>query len=155
MQRKLPRLLLLLLAAAAPASSPVLGPLRIIGGGSTGGCIAGAVRLPAQGAGFQTIHLGRSSFWGAPQTIAGVETLGTEAHAAGFGDLYVEDISTREVVRCRAVMSPIRSASTSISVSTPALSRRLRCKPERRSNSRAWSAPTCAASIRHIGRPVS
>jgi penicillin-insensitive murein endopeptidase len=51
------------------------------------------VRLPQEGTGFQTIHLGRSSFWGAPQTIAGVESLAAEAHAAGLGDLYVEDIS--------------------------------------------------------------
>jgi penicillin-insensitive murein endopeptidase len=51
------------------------------------------VRLPADGEGFQTIHLSRSSFWGAPSTIAGIEVLGREAHAAGLGDLYVEDIA--------------------------------------------------------------
>jgi penicillin-insensitive murein endopeptidase len=95
MQRKTPcrALLLLLLVAAAPSDSPAPGPLRIIGGPNTGGCIAGAVRLPAEGTGFQTIHLGRSSFWGAPRTIASVESLAAEAHAAGLGDLYVEDIS--------------------------------------------------------------
>ena len=86
-------LLLLLLAAAAPPAGPVPGKLHIIGGPAIGGCIAGAVRLPAQGVGFQTIHLGRSSFWGAPQTIARVQALAGEAHAAGLGDLYVEDIS--------------------------------------------------------------
>lgn len=91
--RILPRLLLLLLAAAAPPAGPAPGPLRIIGGPATGGCIAGAVRLPEQGPGFQTIHLSRSSFWGAPQTVAAVESLAAEAHAAGLGDLYVEDIS--------------------------------------------------------------
>jgi penicillin-insensitive murein endopeptidase len=80
-------------AAAAPPTAPAPGPLHIIGGPSTGGCIAGAIHLPEAGTGFQTIHLGRSSFWGAPQTIAAVETLATEAHAAGLGDLYVEDIS--------------------------------------------------------------
>ena len=79
--------------AAAPNPGPAPGPLHIIGGPNTGGCIAGAVRLPAEGTGFETIHLGRSSFWGAPQTIAGIETLATEAHAAALGDLYVEDIS--------------------------------------------------------------
>jgi penicillin-insensitive murein endopeptidase len=91
---------LLLLGAAAPspdtpaATTPVLGPLHIIGSeGAGGGCIAGAVRLPASGPGFTTIHLGRSAFWGAPQTIAGVETLGREAQAAGLGTLYVEDIA--------------------------------------------------------------
>ena len=44
-------------------------------------------------AGFQTIHLSRSSFWGAPSTIARIEALAAQAHAAGLGDLYVEDIS--------------------------------------------------------------
>lgn len=85
--------LLLALGAAATATTPAPGPLRIIGGPSTGGCISGAVRLPDHGPGFETIHLGRSSFWGAPQTIQGIETLAREAHQAGLGDLYVEDIS--------------------------------------------------------------
>src|SRR5579863_8169257 len=40
------------------------GPLHIIRR-DVAGCIAGAVRLPAEGPGFQTIHMGRSSFWGA------------------------------------------------------------------------------------------
>jgi penicillin-insensitive murein endopeptidase len=86
-------LLLLLIAAAPPAAGPAPAKLHIIGGPATGGCIAGAIRLPEQGPGFETIHLDRSSFWGAPQTIARVETLAAEAHAAGLGDLYVEDIS--------------------------------------------------------------
>jgi penicillin-insensitive murein endopeptidase len=68
-------------------------PLRIIGGPATGGCIAGAVQLPAQGDGFETIHLARSSFWGAPQTIDQIELLAREAQAAGLPDLLVEDIS--------------------------------------------------------------
>ncbi len=51
------------------------------------------MRLPAEGPGFQTIHLSRSSFWGAPSTIARIETLGGQVHAAGLGDLYIEDIS--------------------------------------------------------------
>ena len=76
-------------ASAAPAA----GPLHIIGGPSTGGCIAGAVSLPPQGAGFQTIHLDRSAFWGAPQTIAALQLLGREAAAAGLPTLLIEDIS--------------------------------------------------------------
>ncbi|HQT76689.1 MAG TPA: penicillin-insensitive murein endopeptidase [Rhodopila sp.] len=74
-------------------SSPAMGPLHIIGGPATGGCITGAVRLPSQGPGFQTIHLDRSAFWGAPQTIANLERLGQEAAAAGLPTLLVEDIS--------------------------------------------------------------
>jgi penicillin-insensitive murein endopeptidase len=77
---------------AAGADTPAPAPLHIIGG-QAGGCIAGAVRLPAEGPGFQTIHLSRSSFWGAPSTIARIGSLGEQVRAAGLGDLYIEDIS--------------------------------------------------------------
>lgn len=79
--------------AAGPAQTPLPGPLRIIGGGAGGGCIAGAVNLPDHGAGFQTIHLDRSAFFGAPQMIEQVELLAREAQAAGLPPLLVEDIS--------------------------------------------------------------
>jgi penicillin-insensitive murein endopeptidase len=72
---------------------PALGPLHIVGGPNAGGCIAGAVSLPPEGPGFQTIHLDRSAFWGAPQTIAHLELLGQEAAAAGLPTLLMEDIS--------------------------------------------------------------
>jgi penicillin-insensitive murein DD-endopeptidase len=84
--------LCVVLTMAASPETPAPGPLHIIGG-QAAGCIAGAVRLPAAGPGFQTIHLERSSFWGAPSTIARIEALGTQVHAAGLGDLYIEDIS--------------------------------------------------------------
>jgi penicillin-insensitive murein endopeptidase len=84
-------------AGSAPvillAAEPAPGPLHIIGGPNTGGCIAGAVSLPPEGPGFQTIHLDRSAFWGAPQTIANLETFGREAKDAGLPALLVEDIS--------------------------------------------------------------
>lgn len=57
------------------------------------GCIAGAVALPRQGAGFQTVHLTHAHFWGAPGTIAAIEQLGQQVHATGLGDVYIEDIS--------------------------------------------------------------
>jgi penicillin-insensitive murein DD-endopeptidase len=85
-------MVLAVLSVAANQDTPAAGPLRIIGLDNAG-CIAGAVRLPEAGEGFQTIHLGRSSFWGAPVTIAGIEALGKQAHEAGLGDLYVEDIA--------------------------------------------------------------
>ncbi len=80
------------MAMAVPAG-PAQGPLHIIGGPSTGGCIAGAVSLPAAGSGFQTIHLTRSAFWGAPRTIADLELFGREAAGAGLPTLLIEDIS--------------------------------------------------------------
>jgi penicillin-insensitive murein endopeptidase len=79
--------------AAAATPGPAPGPLHIVGGPNTGGCIAGAVSLPPEGTGFQTIHLDRSAFWGAPSTIARLEQFGREAAAAGMPTLLVEDIS--------------------------------------------------------------
>jgi penicillin-insensitive murein endopeptidase len=86
-------LLAALPAEAQSASSPAPGPLRIIGGGGRGGCIAGAVGLPPQGAGFQTIHAGNSHFYGAPGTIQGILMLGQQAQANRLPPLLVEDIS--------------------------------------------------------------
>lgn len=80
-------------AAVAADSGPAPGRLHIIGGPNIGGCLAGAVRLPAEGPGFQTIHLNRSAFWGAPEAIQGLETLGKEAAASGLPRLLIEDIS--------------------------------------------------------------
>jgi penicillin-insensitive murein DD-endopeptidase len=80
------------LSLAAAADTPAPGPLHIIGSQSSG-CFAGAVQLPPAGVGFQTIHRARSSFWGAPSTISEIQSLAAQAHGAGLGDLYVEDIS--------------------------------------------------------------
>ncbi len=83
----------LLLGAAGPVATPAPGPLRIVGGDGVGGCIAGAEALPLVGVGYQTIHLNNSHFYGAPSTIAAVQTLGSLAHKAGLADFYIEDIS--------------------------------------------------------------
>jgi penicillin-insensitive murein endopeptidase len=87
------RIAAVLLILTTAAAGPAPGPLRIIGGPNTGGCIAGAVSLPAEGPGFQTIHLDRSAFWGAPSTIAHLEQFGREASSAGLPTLLMEDIS--------------------------------------------------------------
>ena len=85
-------LAIVLLGAAGPVP-PAPGPLRIVGGDATGGCIAGAERLPAAGDGFQTIHLTHSSYYGAPPVIERIKLLGAQARKAGLADFYVEDIS--------------------------------------------------------------
>jgi penicillin-insensitive murein DD-endopeptidase len=74
-------------------TGPAPGPLHIIGGSATGGCLAGAVRLPPEGPGFQTIHISRSAFWGAPDAIQHLEELGRKAQQAGLPNLLIEDIS--------------------------------------------------------------
>lgn len=81
-------------AAAGPnAATPAPGPIRIIGGAPTGGCIAGAVALPETGPGYVTIRMTRSDVWGAPATIERIETLARQTQGAGLPDLLVGDIS--------------------------------------------------------------
>ena len=75
--------------AAAP--QPPSGPLRIVGGGT--GCIAGAVELPGEGPGWETIRQSSSTFWGAPGTVAGVELLAHRARIAGLPKLFINDLS--------------------------------------------------------------
>src|SRR6201999_1558204 len=80
-------------AQYGPIGPPAPGPLHIIGGGSNGGCIAGAMNLPPQGEWYQTIHGTISHFWGAPVTVQGIATLGQEARVNGLPPLLIEDMS--------------------------------------------------------------
>jgi len=73
------------------ASGPAPGPLHIVGGGA--GCIAGAVELPDRGPGWETIRQSRSTFWGAPGTVAAIELLAGRARALGLPMLYINDFS--------------------------------------------------------------
>ena len=86
----------LLVGAAGPTTppgSPAAGPLRIIGGPPTGGCIAGAERMADRGVGFTTIRMRKSDVWGAPQTLDRIKLLGQRAAAAGLPELVIGDIS--------------------------------------------------------------
>lgn len=87
------------LPAALPLALPLVAtaaaaqePLRIVGANGSG-CLAGAVELPAEGPGFQQIRASRSTFWGAPVTIAALELLARESRDAGLPDLYMNDIA--------------------------------------------------------------
>lgn len=79
------------LPAVAGSVGPAPGPLRIIGAGT--GCIAGAEPLPSAGTGFEVIRAPISSFWGAPVTLRGIETLGAWSRARGLPELYIGDLS--------------------------------------------------------------
>ena len=70
---------------------PTAGPSRSIGGTSLG-CIAGAVRLPAEGTGWQAIRTSRNRHWGHPATISLVAHVSSEARAAGLPDLWIGDL---------------------------------------------------------------
>jgi len=103
-RRPWPRLLgLLLLAvsgAAGPAgaspwsdvTTPTLGPPQAIGGPADG-CLAGGIPLPADGPGFEVIHLSRHRYFGHPATVAFVERLGRRAAASGLPPFYVGDMA--------------------------------------------------------------
>jgi len=73
-------------------TTPSLGPARVIGGPADG-CISGASELPADGVGFEAIRLSRHRNYGHPETIAFVERLAREAHAAGLEAFYVGDMA--------------------------------------------------------------
>ena len=57
------------------------------------GCLAGAVRLPETGPGWQAMRLSRNRNWGHPETIAYIERLSRAAREAGWPGIYVGDIS--------------------------------------------------------------
>ena len=84
------RLTLLLLLPFWTASAQQ--PPRIVGGPGAG-CIAGAVELPPEGPGYETIRRSRSWFWGHPAVIAALQLLARRAQQAGLPTLYMNDIS--------------------------------------------------------------
>lgn len=72
--------------------TPTPGPVRIIG--STGlGCIAGAVELPDDGPGWQSVRVSRNRHWGHPAMVAWVQAFAGRARAAGLPDLWIGDLS--------------------------------------------------------------
>ena len=78
--------------ARADPRGPAPGPARIVGGPGVG-CIAGAVELPSDGPGWQTVRQSRSHFWGHRSTIAALRLLAEKARQSGIPDLYMNDIS--------------------------------------------------------------
>ena len=88
-----PLILAITLLLALPVIAAVAQPAPRIVSGPGGGCIAGAVQLPPDGPGYQTIRASQSWFWGHPDTIAALRTLGLRAQAAGLPTLYMNDIS--------------------------------------------------------------
>jgi penicillin-insensitive murein DD-endopeptidase len=76
----------------AAVTGPAPGPPRITGG--TGlGCIAGAMRLAADGPGWQAVRLGRNRHWGHPTLVATVTELAARATSAGLPALLIGDMA--------------------------------------------------------------
>jgi penicillin-insensitive murein endopeptidase len=74
------------------AAGPTAGPPHIIGGHGSA-CIAGAVELPAEGAGFQAVDISRRRHYGHPALVAFVEALGRKVAAARIGTMLVGDMA--------------------------------------------------------------
>jgi penicillin-insensitive murein endopeptidase len=71
--------------------SPVPGVSRIIGT-YTAGCIQGAVPLPPDGRGFQSVRRHRQRFFGHPSLIRYIEELGSFVASQGWGVLHIGDL---------------------------------------------------------------
>ena len=76
----------------AARATPTPGPARVIGG-TTLGCIAGAVALPSEGPGWQAVRVSRNRHWGHPSTIAFVQDLAARTRTQAFPDLWIGDIA--------------------------------------------------------------
>ncbi len=70
---------------------PSPGPPRPIGSYARG-CLAGAVRLPADGPGWQVMRPSRNRAWGHPQLIAALERLAAVLPGTGWPGLLVGDL---------------------------------------------------------------
>lgn len=70
---------------------PAAGPIRVIGS-YVSGCIQGAIPLPLEGEGFQTVRRGRHRYFGHPRLIQYIETIGQFVAEHGFGVLNIGDI---------------------------------------------------------------
>jgi penicillin-insensitive murein endopeptidase len=62
-------------------------------GSAAHGCLAGAAQLPVDGPGYEAIRLSRRRYFGHPDTVDFVQSLGRRAQAAGLPLVYVGDMS--------------------------------------------------------------
>ena len=76
----------------AEKKSPSLPPPRSIGQASCG-CLGGAVKLPADGEGWQVMRLSRNRYWGHPSMIQYIKELGPRAAKQGWKGLLIGDLS--------------------------------------------------------------
>ncbi len=73
-------------------TTPSAGATRAIGEYSAG-CLAGAQALALDGVGYQVMHPSRSRYFGHPDLIDFIRTLGQGVHEAGAGVLLIGDLS--------------------------------------------------------------
>lgn len=71
--------------------TPAPGPPRVVGS-YTAGCLQGALELPQEGNGFQTMRRSRRRFYGHPTLLRYVQDLGEAATKYGWGVLHIGDL---------------------------------------------------------------
>lgn len=71
---------------------PTAGPAQVIGG-YAGGCISGAIPLPEQGVGYETIRRWRNRFYAHPDLARFLDAYGRKITALGLPPLLVGDVS--------------------------------------------------------------
>lgn len=93
-----PLLLTLLFAPAIALASP-WGEVRVpsasqpqVYGGYAAGCIAGAQTLPLSGPGYQAMRPSRNRYYGHPELLLFIETLGLTARARHFAPVLIGDL---------------------------------------------------------------
>lgn len=72
-------------------ADPSPGPARAVGA-TNNGCVAGARALPLEGEGYVAMHLERRRFFGHPNLVKAIESLGRQAAAQGLGPLSIGDL---------------------------------------------------------------
>jgi penicillin-insensitive murein endopeptidase len=72
--------------------TPTLGVAKSIGSISSG-CIAGAVALPEEGPGYEVMHLERNRYFGHPELVKTIETIGRTIERERLGILHVGDLA--------------------------------------------------------------
>ena len=75
----------------AAASRPSAGEARILGAHGAG-CIAGAVAMPPEGAGWEIVRAARNRVWGHPALIATLQSVGSTARAQGLPPVWIGDL---------------------------------------------------------------
>ncbi|GGC37457.1 hypothetical protein GCM10011504_14770 [Siccirubricoccus deserti] len=71
---------------------PAAGPPHIIGGTSLG-CLAGAVALPSEGPGWQAVRVSRNRHWGHPALVTFLRDFTARAQRQGFPVLWIGDMA--------------------------------------------------------------
>jgi penicillin-insensitive murein DD-endopeptidase len=102
-------------------------------GNYTSGCLAGAVALPLQGHGYQVMRVSRQRYWGHPNLVQFIQSLGAQSADRQLGTLLVGDLGQ---VRGGPMISGHRSHQTGLDVDIwfllyPEANRRLLSSEER------------------------